>query len=172
MPMTVRLIGAILIVFGCGCVGFAMAGSYRRELTLLKDLHTALLFMHSELSCRLTPLPELFSLVCRSVDGRIGEVFSTLSQQMHRQVSPDASCCMRVVLQTAKDLPSSVFMCLQSLGRCLGGFDLQGQLMQLEAVINTCSRYLTELNQQKEDRIRQYQTLGICAGVTLAILLI
>ena len=170
--MAARWIGAILIVLGCGGFGFSMAISYRKEIAALTQLQTALQIMHGELSCRMTPLPELFSKVAGLVSGCVSEVSCSLVKQMERQVSPDAGCCMQVVVKQSKDLPASVKEIFLELGRGLGSFDLDGQLMQLEAVKDDCSRRLEALNQQKEDRIRQYQTLGICVGAALAILLV
>jgi stage III sporulation protein AB len=58
--MTVRWIGAILIVAGCGGVGFGMALHYKREESTLRQLLKILEMFCCELEYRMTPLPELF----------------------------------------------------------------------------------------------------------------
>ena len=58
------------------------------------------------------------------------------------------------------------------LGRWLGRFDLDGQLKGLDAVRQECRRHLEELNNNREVRLRSYQTLGLCAGAAIAILFI
>ena len=57
--MSIKWIGAILVIVGCGGVGFSMAAAYRRQETALRELMGTLDFMSWELQFRLTPLPEL-----------------------------------------------------------------------------------------------------------------
>ena len=60
--MSIKLIGAALIIAGCDGVGFSMAAAHRREESALRQLIGALDYMGCELQYHLTPLPEL----CRS----------------------------------------------------------------------------------------------------------
>ena len=170
--MHTRWIGAVLIVLGCGGCGFSMVAHYREEISMLTQLKKALQLMESELSCRRTPLPELFYKLSQMLSGSMSEIFSALSDAMHLQAEPNAADCMENVLSNRSDIPKSVRQLLTDLGSGLGIYDLEGQLKQLSAVTDDCGRMLEELNQQKEDRVRQYQTLGLCAGAGLAILLI
>ena len=52
----------------------------------------------------------------------------------------------------------------------MGQFDLSGQLKGFEAVNKDCLRELTDLENNRTQRTRSYQTLGLCAGAALAIL--
>jgi hypothetical protein len=61
---------------------------------------------------------------------------------------------------------------LRELGQSLGRFDLNGQLLGIAAVRNTCRSKLQQFEKNKEVRLRSYQTLGLCAGAALAILFI
>ena len=58
------------------------------------------------------------------------------------------------------------------LGTSLGRFDLTGQLNGLEQVRSHCRRELEALAGNRDQRVRGYQTLGICAGAALAILFV
>jgi hypothetical protein len=60
---------------------------------------------------------------------------------------------------------------LLDLGRTLGHFDLDGQIQGIEAVRQEAVASLDKLTKDKEARLRSYQTLGLCAGAALAILL-
>lgn len=170
--MIAKWLGASLVVVGCGGVGFSLAHSYKRQIVILSELQDALQIMHGELSCRLTPLPELFGKMAQLQDGSLHKVFAHLSEELEQQNLPDAFECMRAVLARVPDLPDDAAGVLLELGKCMGIFDLDGQLRQLEALQGRCGILLASLNQQKEDRVRQYRTLGICAGAALAILLI
>lgn len=149
-----------------------MAVNYKKEVRALYSLIGALEYIRSELSYRMTPLPDLFYKVSEVTDGCVGKIFRELSGEMERQISPNAACCMEVLLQRRRDIPAQAVQALKELGRSLGKFDLEGQVRELSAVRERCVRQLEKLSDQKEDRIRQYQTLGLCAGAALSILLI
>ena len=61
---------------------------------------------------------------------------------------------------------------MTELGDHLGRFDLQGQINGLEHCREHCVSKLKLLSDNKEKRLRSYQTLGLCAGAAIAILLV
>ena len=168
--MILKWIGALLVVVGCGGFGFAMAAAYRREIQMLSQLVNLLEFMECELEYRITPLPALFYKLSEQSTGQLKAIFHALAKEMEEQISPDAKCCMDVVLSKTNDLPNSVRSALVALGDSLGRFDLDGQMKEIAAVKLVCASNLEVLRSQKDNRVRSYQTLGLCAGAALAIL--
>ena len=170
--MNYRWIGGILVILGCGGFGIRMAAAHRREEAALRELIGALDLMECELQYHLTPLPELCRQAAGECRGNLRRVLQQLSEELNAQIAPDVESCMLSALAQGWDLPAAVREQLLNLGRSMGRFDLEGQLKGLEAVRGICRQKLTELNENKEVRLRSYQTLGFCAGVALAILLI
>lgn len=168
--MILKWIGALLVVVGCGGFGFAMAAAYRREEQLLSQLVKSLEIMECELEYRVTPLPSLFHKLSEQSSDPLKAVFQNLAQEMEEQISPDAKCCMDVVLSKTNDLPKSVQSALVTLGESLGRFDLDGQIKEIAAVKLVCVSDLEVLRAQRDNRVRSYQTLGLCAGAALVIL--
>ena len=168
--MMFKWLGAILIVVGCGGCGFSMAAAYRREERTLDILSGCLNGMKCELQYRVTPLPQLFAAVAQRCDGNLQKVFAAMAQELENQISPDAASCMNAALDRTVKLPACTEVILCRLGRSLGQFDLQGQLEQLEAVEADCKAALERHRLERNNRIRSYQTLGLCAGAALAIL--
>lgn len=168
--MTIKLIGAVLVVTGCGGFGFAMAAAHRREEQMLNQLLIALEFMECDLSCRLTPLPQLCRSASNTVTGPIHTFFLLLAQELEAQVAPDAACCVRAVTERMPGLSPAIGAQLLELGNTLGRFDLPGQLRGLRNAQNRCRLSLEELTRNRDNRLRSYQTLGLCAGAALAIL--
>lgn len=169
--MDIKWIGAFLIVAGCGGFGFSLAAAHRREAALLRGLQRALQYMQNELKYRLTPLPELCAQAGAEAGGQLKLVFTDLSRAMERQLSPDAASCMMEAIRKSKEsLPPSMRRLLGQLGRSLGRFDLEGQLRGLAALEKACGEVLDRLEENKDLRLRNYQTLGLCAGAALAIL--
>jgi hypothetical protein len=61
---------------------------------------------------------------------------------------------------------------LEDLGNNLGRFDIDGQVTELQRIRTNCERTLLELSNNKSNRLRSYQTLGLCAGAAIAILFV
>lgn len=170
--MVLKGIGALLIVLGCGGFGFSMASFHRREEFALRQLLTVLDIMECELQYRLTPLPELLLLAEREASGVIQRVLRALRTELEAQISPDARACMEAALASMSGLPDSLCGALRTLGICLGRFDLPGQLQGMNRARSECQRALEQLCRNRDNRLRSYQTLGLCAGAALAILLL
>ncbi len=162
--------GALLVVAGCGGFGFLMALSIKREVSALRQLIRVTEFMHAELEYRLTPLPELCCKIGRQFSGCIGVAFQILARELEGQVAPDVTLCMDSVVKKTQQLPKQTASVLQSMGKTLGLFDLPGQIQGLQAIREECRYHLEALEKDKRQRLRSYQTLGLCAGAALAIL--
>lgn len=169
--MDYKWIGAVLIVAASACFGFSLSGTHRREEQSLRILIGALDYMSSELHFRAPSLPEL----CRGAAGAGGKgidrVFLRLTQLLEESNASDVSLCMESALQEV-DLPLASRENLHLLGKSLGHFDLEGQLKGLDSVRTAARRDLDKLTQNREQRLRNYQTLSVCGGAALAILLI
>lgn len=170
--MTMKVIGAVLILISCGSVGFRIAAAQRREERMLEELCRLLEYMECELRYRLTPLPVLCAATARQATGALKDLFLILTQELENQISPDAGSCMYAALSRCRGLPQQVVQCLQELGKTLGTFDIDGQVKGLEASQQACKRSLQVLRQNKDNRLRSYQTLGLCAGAAIVILFI
>lgn len=170
--MTGKLIGALMIVAGCGGFGWSMAAARRSEELTLRQLIAALDFMQCELQYRLTPLPDLCHLAGREQNGIIGLFFRNLSLELESQISPDVSSCVAAALSRMHKIPGTVKEAIELLASSLGRFDSQGQLHGLEQVRQFCREEVDRFAQNREVRLRGYQTLGLCAGAALAILLV
>ena len=169
--MYIRIIGAFFIIGGSGGVGITMAIQYMRSYKALKQLISALETMICEVRYRLSPLSVMCREAARCVDGGIRKLFLTFSQELEDQISPDAYQCMCSSIQKTEQLPSVVVNHLKRLGKSLGQFDLEGQIRMMESVREDCLKDLLNMDENKKYRIRSYQTLSLCAGAALAVLL-
>ena len=167
-----KLFGVIFIIAGCGGVGFRLAANHKKEERTIRQLIEIIDFMACELQYRLTPLPDLCREVAKQFPSTLSDVFSELALEMDAQLFSDMSICMAVVLNKNRTLPQISRSQLELLGKSIGRFDLEGQLKGLNTVCEECKRKLKILANNRESRLRSYQTLGLCAGAALAILLI
>lgn len=170
--MDFKWIGAVLIVVGCGGFGFSLCADHRMQEKSLRKLICVLDFMACELQYRMTPLPDLCAEAAAEADDLLAKVFQTLSLELERTTAADVSAAMDTALRSAEPLPVKTRDNLLALGRSMGRFDLAGQLSALEAVRSACRRDLEGFTANRDLRLRNYQTLGLCAGAALAVLLI
>ncbi len=167
-----KWIGASVILIACGGVGYCMKIAHYREIRTLKMFISALDYMECELQFRMLPLPELCRLTARECEGSLSKFFSYLAMELENQISPDVKRCVHAVLSRVSDLPTSTAEAVQLMGKSMGRFDLQGQLKGLESIRAECRVKLTKLMGNSENRVRSYQTLGLCAGAAIVILLV
>ncbi len=167
--MIQKWIGAALVMAGCGSTGFLLAAAYRREEGLLAESLSLLTAMENELSCRSSTVAQLCALGKDSAKP-LASIYIQLERELASQALPDAACCMDVVLKKHPELPESVRQIHAQLGKSLGKYDLAGQLRELAAVKANCGRILELCRAHREDKLRNCQTLGLCAGAALAIL--
>ena len=170
--MNFKIVGAVCVVVGCGSCGFIMAAQYLSNIRLLRNLIIALDFMECELQYRCTPLPLLCRLAGEQVTGKIHQIFVLLADELDAQISPDIQRCMASGLDRIGNVGDMLCGILLALSCNLGKFDLTGQLRALENGRNLCREKLEQLQKGKETRLRSYQTLGLCAGAAIAILLV
>lgn len=170
--MTIRWIGAALVLIGCSSWGISLANAYRKQEAALQQLSFSLQTMRWELSYRLTPLPDLFRQAGKYASGNLRTVFYALSKKLEENEETDAYRCMSLVLQQHKNLPPKAKRILKHLGSILGRYDLEGQLEGMDMVIRECEQEKRQLRSERDNRMRNYRTLGICAGFALVVLFI
>jgi len=170
--MELKWIGAVLVISGCGGFGFSIAAAHRRQEHLLRQLLRLLQLMEWELRYRLTALPELCQLAAKEAEGVLKKVFQDLHRELSWQSAPETAACMGLVLRRNPDLPPKMRRSLRHLGSVLGRYDLPGQLEGIQSVREEIQLSLQDGGKEREQRLRSYQTLGLCAGLALAILLV
>lgn len=161
-----------MIAAGCGGYGFSLAARFRRKERMLCDMVRVLERMECELQYRLTPLPELCRMASEDASGTLRKIFLAYAGELEQRRMPDAASCMRCVISRFSISFRELRVILAELGQILGRFDLPGQITGLEAVLRKCNLELDALARNRSERLRCYQTLGLCTGAALVILFI
>ncbi len=170
--MIIKYIGVILVIASCGGFGWMVAAAYRKEISTLRQMISALDYMECELRYNMTPLPQLCRQTAAQSKGVIRKLFYELCLELENQMAPDVAQCVNAVIMNCKDIPKESSAIFTLLGSTLGRFDAAGQLRGLETARQEAGRRLEELSKNQTERTRSYKTLALCAGAAVAILLI
>lgn len=168
--MQIQWIGAVLIVAGCGGVGLSMVIFDKREIDAIRGLLDAFAFMRNELSYRVAPLPELCRKAADACKGAVRRFLLQLSTELEDQMAPDVACCVMAALSKCSDIPEKTRALLGRLEISLGHFGLEEQLSGLDALLAEGETLRQQLERNRPQRLRGYQTLALCAGAAVAIL--
>ena len=166
----IRLFGAALLVAGCGGFGFSLAAGRKKEAAMLRRLIGARREKEWELKYRMTEIPELCTLAGTAAGGVVKQCFLTLADRLEKKEVTCISGTMNAILNGCT-MPRSVRRNMKLLGETLGRYDLEGQIQGLETVRRQCRKDLKDLEEHSVRNLRDYQTLAVCAGAALAILL-
>lgn len=161
-----------MIIIACAILGFSSAAGYTKELSTLKSFRSAVRYMRNELYCRCMPLPALCRSAASVGEGVVCTFWLNMAIELEAQICPDPMQCTLCALAKTKNVPTSMCDAIQKIGKTLGAFDLQGQLDGFDHVCMQLDEAIKMRSNQHDMRIRGYRTLGICAGLVLAIIMI
>ena len=169
--MTIRIIGAIFIFVSCGAFGIRIAAGYRNSIKEMRQLIGILTMMESELAYRKLPLEPLCRSLSTKSTGYISVALLHLADALERNNEPDVAICIHYAMDKTKHMSELVKDGFQLLGATLGTLDADEQIKQLKFVKSECQDLLQTYIQTKQPHIQSCQTLGLCAGAAMAILL-
>lgn len=165
-----RAIGMALVVAGASGTGFLMAWSVRRAAAVLEQLLSAMELMRNEIACRQTPLPVLMRHLQGAISGSAADFFGRTASELERRQAGSVSSVFRRQASNTPAFSPGVRQVLLQLGAGLGQYDAASQLRSVELAEARLRSQLEILRSQQQGRVKSYCTLGVCAGLALAIL--
>jgi len=170
--MIIKVIGAVMILLSCGSFGLYIYQGYKKEVSSINELIAILTFMESELKYHQLSIQELCYRIRSCYSGCVAKFMHSLALALDKNDETDISKCVNKILLTNQSVPQRTRALLSDIGKTFGCFDLDGQITQLEYHKAKCIQELEGYIKNKEGYIHSCQTLGLCAGAAVAILLI
>lgn len=164
-----KWIGILFIVVSAWSVGYRTTRNMTHRCRNLRNCLHALQVLRNEIAFIGTPLPQAVALMAVACQGRLADVLTRTAQDMDRcpwKLPVEALRCCDVPRDLEEDLSLEELFC------GLGKYDLEAQLGVIERVSTRVGKNLEELDQDRKNKGRTYETLGICAGLSVAILLL
>ena len=169
-----KLAGIVFVVLSATSVGIKIASSLKRRCKVIGQLLTALGVMINEIGCCGTPLPQVFALMAVSADGPVARVFSAVARTMDKQrwTTPLTAVTQALEAEPLLGNDKELSEVLRQLSAELGKYDRPSQLKALEQAKGRLEMLLQSAGQECRLKSKTYEVLGICAGLSVAILLI
>ena len=163
-----------MLTLASAAAGFGFARAVRRRQRQLTALIGALDYCKNEILYRFTPLPELFSGLAKGEEPAVAAFFEACAAKMEASCSASPQAVIREAMQQTPGLEWSAQTreTLQDLAFSLGRFDVEGQGRAIDLAQTRLQRELEEIRAGSRSRCRSYETLGICAGLALAVILL
>ncbi len=169
-----QLLGCILVLAVCFQLGLAQVRQYRRRLRLSRETAACLRRMEAELTERLTPLPELLSVLGKEAPPLAGALFTALAQGTGELERAPFGALWQETLDAYRDpgLVPELRRCLEELGWQLGRYSAQVQGQAVRVCREQAEILAREQGRELETRTRLSLGLSLCAGAGAVILLL
>ena len=172
--MIFKLVGGGLIIAATGFIGFLKAQEYKDRVQQLTELQTAVAQLETEIRFTQTPLTQAFFMVSHSVSGKIAHLFYTAGTNLANQTGETAAQAWEQAVDKsagALSLVKADLEILHAFGAALGASDIEGQQKHIAATQERLSVQLEEARLSCSKNQKLFQSLGVYAGILIAILL-
>ena len=172
--MIFKLIGGICVIAAASALGFAKAREYKTRVQQLSAMQTAVAQFETEIRFTQTPLAEAFLAVATAADGSIGALFKQAGQTLARQSGQTAGSAWNLAVDAIRgklSLSKEDIEIFRAFGSALGSSDTEGQMKHIAATQEKLSAQITQARQACEKNQKLFQSLGVYAGILIAILL-
>ena len=171
--MMVRLIGFLCVAAGAAASGFGIASEVKKQCVFYRRLLDALEFLRTEIEFHLTPLRD----ICNQLSGMVGKPLDVIFHEVGNSLSdaagrPAGVLMRRAILNQGTGLPKAGREVMEGLFDVLGKQDVIAQVRAVDLSIERTKSALNQLEKEKQDRCRTYRTIGICAGLAVAVILL
>lgn len=169
----IRLLGAVLLTAGCGCLGLSAVNRLDSRVRDLRELSAGLEILQRELGWRLSPLPKALEAASGGTHGRAAQFFAFCAQETGRLTgTPFRALWSKGLEQCPLRLNREDRALLEQLGPVLGRYDGDSQRQAVENVLAGLSRRRAQAEDDRRRLGRVYGILGLTAGLFLALVLI
>lgn len=169
------LIGAVLIIGGCGCAGLKIGGVYQKRADTLRILRNGLNLLETEISYAAEPLPKAMSRVSEKLSGENRILFSRAAELMQSNqgclVSEAWSAGIKA-LATEVPLSAEESSILSLFGQGLGNSSREEQLKNIALAREQLLLAEGFAQDAKDKNKKMWQYFGFCLGAVIALLLV
>ena len=170
----IRFIGAMMMIFGASAWGVLGVLRLRERVRSLASITAALGSVRCEICERLTPVPELFSMMSMEAAYPASALFRRAGKKMSELGSASFPEIWKLAVEETPELllKPRESMALSDLGLTLGRYNADEQRREIDYMTRRFERFLREAEQEKARDSKMHALLGVTAGVFCVIILL
>ena len=168
-----KWIGLLFVLAGTVGIGLSLVGEYTMRIHTLGQIRDMMHYMNDLILYEYATLPEAFVRTAARMEAPFADFLKKVAFQMEEFSGENVSFLWKNSAQMLKERMNKKDY--EEFADCMkqtGFSDAKGQSQALKAYEQRLELLLHRLTEQKEERCRLYQTLGIMSGVFFCILLI
>ncbi|MDO5557338.1 MAG: stage III sporulation protein AB [Clostridia bacterium] len=167
--LIIKYISLFLIVLICIYIGNILSKRFMQREEELKELEKALNMFETKLKFTYEPLGQIFIDISKRTQGAISELFILASEGMKEFSAEDS--WDNGVNKVNSCLTKDDVHIIKGLGKLLGKTDIEGQLREINLVMNFLKDQIQQAHEERIKNEKLYRTLGITSGLTIFIIL-
>lgn len=170
----INIVGAIILTGAAAAWGVSGVIRLKTRVHNISSLITALEMMRSEISGRLTPMPELLDMLKKEAPYPAGLFFEKVRSGMTQLGAYSFAAIWRRTVENTPELMLSEqeVKTLSELGLSLGRYDAREQSNALSYTIRRMEIFLQKAEMQREKDSKTQAFLGVAAGIFAVIILL
>jgi len=169
----IQFLGALLLTGGSTALGLGAANRLRARTNALHALCSALQTMDRELSFRLTPIPELFTLLAKTAEPPASDFFQCCAEGVTGEAPRlITSLWEQAIDKTLPELNKEDRRILLPLGNVLGRYSAEDQRAAISEAVSDLERAACQSEEIHIRKGRIYSILGLVSGTFFVILLL
>ena len=173
--MILKIIGSLMVVFASAFIGWALSGNYSARTRQLRELQGLFKMLENEISFLSNLLADAFGRICETSKCDTAEFFANAAMHMRNNPSLAASQAWEAAIEdvigkTALDKEDKAI--LVSFGKMLGNSDVEGQVKNIEFVLNQLRQQENKAEEQRLKNAAMCRRLGVLGGIAIVIILL
>lgn len=170
-----KILGTILIIGSFSAIGISAKQTMLRRVRAISSVIAALEIISSELSYKLTTLPDIIGLLASDSRPAIREIFRDMLRQMKKEDGLSLEYKWMKAFKTSgaeAGLSSEEILLLCDLSSFIGKYDVEQQLKTLSYTKRRLENCLKVSKDEMKSKGNVYRTCSIAAGILLVLILI
>ena len=164
------LIFFIFVIFSL--IGNLYSKKHSNRLYELEKINGLLNIFKAKIKFTCLTIQEIFNQIYEENKDNIGEIFKNASDYMNEESSKKAWEKSLENATKKTNFNEEDITTLKTLGKMLGNTDMAGQVSQIELTEQMLLERIENAKVEKKKNSKLYKTLGITAGLAIAIILI